>query len=260
MAFAGAEEVVRDKGKKGQATVWKLFSCYAPPLVLRKEKGVVSKPFVFALNRGPLEVNVKQLSNKADRLCIPFTWAARKAPRLFVLYLPLSGGKIKSHRLMDLAAVLAQIYKPISCLTLLSQPEETKPSDHFLHTHRPSAVATLCLKYVCWSAAHLSKVTYIELWEGLSLCALIYTVTERQKRGVLSWPHVWCFDAHWTLLKEKQREIINRHVGSSWYSPPHTYHHTVAQLPRGFCCHGDNQIVAFTAKWYSDTRLSITIS
>lgn len=181
------------------------------------------------------------------------------SPSLCVIFASLRG-QIKSHRLMDLAPVLAQIYKPISCLTLLSQPEETKPSDHFLHTHSPSAVATLRLKYVCWSAAHLSKVTYIELWQGLSLCALIYTVTERQKRGVLSWPHVWCFDVHWTLLKEKQREIINRHVGSSWYSPPHTYHHTVAQLPRGFCCHGDNQIVAFTAKWYSDTRLSITIS
>lgn len=195
--------------------------------------------------------------------CLP-EQRERLSVSFFVLYLPLSGGRIKSHRLMDLAPVLAQIYKPISCLTLLSQPEETKASDHFLHTHSPSTVATLRLKYVCWSPAHLSKVTYIELREGLSLCthlcAPIYTVTERQKRGVLSWPHVWCFDAHWTLLKEKQREIINRHVGSSWYSPPHTYHHTVAQLPRGFCCHGDNQIVAFTAKWYSDTRLSITIS
>lgn len=84
------------------------------------------------------------------------------SPSLCVIFASLRG-QIKSHRLMDLAPVLAQIYKPISCLTLLSQPEETKPSDHFLHTHSPSAVATLRLKYVCWSAAHLSKVTYIEL-------------------------------------------------------------------------------------------------
>lgn len=30
---------------------------------------------------------------------------------------------------------------------------------------------------------------------------------------------------------------------------PHISHHH-AQLPKGFCCHGDNQIMAFTVKWY----------
>lgn len=80
------------QGKERPGNGVKTVLMLCPPLVLRKEKGVVSKPFVFALKR-PLEVNVKQLSNKVDRLCILFTRAARKALRLFVLYLPLSGGK-----------------------------------------------------------------------------------------------------------------------------------------------------------------------
>lgn len=70
------------------------------------------------------------------------------SPSLCVIFASLRG-QIKSHRLMDLAPVLAQIYKPISCLTLLSQPEETKPSDHFLRAHTQSQRSSYTSPKIC---------------------------------------------------------------------------------------------------------------
>lgn len=202
------------------------------------------------------------LSNKVDRYAPAPTWAARRAFCLFLLSLPHSQGPISAHTLIDLAAVQAQMgtHKcfPPSCQwsdTLLRQPDK--------------ALTTSCIHTCSLTLNTLPSVSLLEhslLVKGKTHHTLrnyersvhtqhIYTHAHWQTethslwgRAKLATFHVMhYFDVHWTVFKEKYREIINWHVGSGWYSPPHSYRQIVSQLPRGFCCHGDNQIVAFTA-------------